>query len=78
MREAETSLRSHLRILQVARLEGWEVARHYVEVLESATEDPLLIEARRRVAKEKDKNEEENDTNSENESESYYNYSKKY
>ena len=72
MREAERGLRSQLRVLQIAKMEGWEVARHYVEVLERATEDPFLIEARRRVANQT--TESENDT----ESKSEIDYSEKY
>ena len=69
MREAESGLRSQLRVLQVARLEGWEVARSYAEVMERATEDPLLIEARRRVAEEKSRIEWANECGSETETE---------
>ena len=72
-REVESGLRSQLRILQIARLEGWEVARNYAEVLERATEDPLLTEARKRAAKEKGRfacgNENETKSESDNETE---------
>ena len=78
MREAESGLRSQLRVLQVARLEGWEVARNYIEVLKGATEDPLLIEARRRAANDKGGTDRGHESDTEEESEIEYNYSKKY
>ncbi len=65
IREVECKLRSQLRILQIARLEGWGVARNYAEVLEGATEDPFLIEARRRVAKEKAETQDETESDEE-------------
>lgn len=68
MREAENGLRSRLRVLQIARLEGWEVARNYVEILERATEDPFLIEARRQAAHEATESDSETESESEIES----------
>ena len=58
MRTAETELRSRLRFLQVARLEGWEVATQFLKVTDGTTDDPAVIEARKAVAKnKKDKDE---------------------
>ena len=53
MRTAETELRSRLRFLQVARLEGWEVATQFLKVTDGTTDDPAVIEARKAVAKNK-------------------------
>ena len=50
MREAEIGLRSRLRFLQVARLDGWDVALQYISAAEGVTDDPLLVEARKRAA----------------------------
>jgi len=70
MREVESGLRAQLRVLQIARLEGWEVARSYAEVLEKTSEDPLLIAARKRVEEEKGRTACYQDSGSETETES--------
>ena len=58
MKTAESELRSRLRFLQVARLEGWEVATQFLKVTDGTTDDPAVIEARKVVARnKKDKDE---------------------
>ena len=65
MRETEVGLRARLRFLQIARLEGWDVALQYVSATESVTDDPMLVEARRRAAqgkREKEREREQHET----------------
>ena len=53
MRTSEAELRARLRFLQIARLEGWEVATNYAKGKDGNTEDPDLVEARKLAAKNK-------------------------
>lgn len=53
MRTAEGELRSRLRFLQIARVEGWEVATNFAKAKDGTTEDPDLVEARKLAAKNK-------------------------
>ncbi len=53
MRTAEAELRSRLRFLQIARVEGWEVATNFAKAKDGITEDPDLVEARKLAAKSK-------------------------
>ena len=62
MRTAELELRSRLRFLQVARVEGWEVATQFLKVTDGTTEDPAVVEARKVVAKNKKEREDENNS----------------
>ena len=59
MRTSEAELRARLRFLQIARLEGWEVATNYAKGKDGNTEDPDLVEARRLAAKNKKEREAE-------------------
>jgi len=61
MRETEAALRSRLRFLQIARMEGWEVALQYINAKEGATDDPILVEARRRAVQGKREREKDRD-----------------
>ena len=71
-REVESGVRTQLRVLQLAQLEGWEVAQSYTEVLKRATKDPLIMAARRRAAKEKSRMACDKESVSETESENDY------
>ena len=53
MRVSEGVMRARLRFLQVARLEGWEVANHFAKAKGGTTEDPDLVEARKAAVKHK-------------------------
>ena len=46
-------MRARLRFLQVARLEGWDVATQFAKVKGVITDDPDLVEARKLAAKNK-------------------------
>ena len=63
MRTSELELRSRLRFLQVARLEGWEVATQFLKATDGTTDDPAVIEARKAVAKNKKDRDEDNAPN---------------
>lgn len=53
MRTAEVELRSRLRFLQIARIEGWEVATNFAKAKNGTAEDPDLVEARKLASKNK-------------------------
>ena len=53
MRTSEAEMRARLRFLQVARLEGWDVATQFAKVKGGITDDPDLVEARKLAAKHK-------------------------